>query len=103
MSTNAPSINIPTASNGTKKFGQNQEDYNKYVVIDSKGVLITEGQVVLGFDLLKDNAESGIKTFLEALFATVGFKTELRTGRQEKQVKAVSPAEIMKMIQEGKL
>ena len=103
MSTPTQSVNIPTASNGTKKFGQNTEDYNKYVVVDTKGVLIAEGQVVLGFDLLKDKAEEGIKTFLEALFETVGFKTELRTGRQEKTVKAVSPQEIMKMIQEGKL
>ena len=96
-------INIPTAGQTTKKFGQNTDDYNKYVVIDTKGVLVDNGQVVIGFDLLKDDAEEGIKTFVADLFSAVGMTLEERTGRKEKTVKQVSPAEIMKLISEGKL
>ena len=96
-------LTIPVAGTTAKKFGQNTEDYNKYVVIDTKGVLLESGQVVLGFDLLKDGAEAGLRDFLKSLFDTVGFNLELRTGRQEKVVKTVDPKDIMKMIAEGKL
>ena len=99
---NIPTINIPTSASA-KKFGQNSEDYNKYVVIDTKGVLVDAGQVVIGFDLLKDDAEEGIKGFIGELFTAVGMTVEERTGRQEKTVKKVSPAEIMKLISAGKL
>lgn len=94
------SMNIPTAKTQTERKGANKADYEKFVVVDTYGHLVEEGQVAYSIDLIKDDNMKERAEFLESLFGAVEMEFKVRTT-QERKVKSVNAIDLMKSISKG--
>ncbi len=94
---NTPKVQVPTS--GTN--GQNANDYEKYVIVDTNGVLVGEGQVAYSLDLIKDQTQVARADFLEQLFTAVGMEFKIRTARQDKVAKTVDVNSILAQVAKG--
>ncbi len=94
---NSPKVQVPTS--GTN--GQNSADYEKYVVVDTNGVLVGEGQVAYSLDLIKDGTQEARADFLTQLFGAVGMEFKVRTPRADKVAKKVSVNDILAQVAKG--
>ncbi len=93
---NTPTIQVPTTNGSTN--GSNATDYEKYVVVDTNGALVGEGQVAYSIDLIKDDTQANRADFLVQLFNAVGMEFKERTPRQDKIAKKVSVANLLKNL-----
>lgn len=94
---NIPSVQTPTA----ERIGANKADYEKFVVVDTKGHLGSKGDVVYSLDLVKDTNLQVRADFLEGLFQAVEMEFKVREARQDKVVKAVSATDLLAKLSKG--
>ena len=100
MSTAIPTIET-TATGTAQRVGQNANDYKKYVVIDTNGVVVDAGQVFHGIDILKDENLEAKEEFFKQLFNAVGMEFKERSP-QVKEVKKVNVSELLGKFAKGK-
>jgi hypothetical protein len=89
-------IVIPSITTPTAPTGKNASDYEKFVVVDTKGSLVEAGKVAYSLDLVKDANMQAKANFLAELFALVGMEFKVREARTQDTAKAVSPADLIK-------
>lgn len=94
---NIPSVTTPTQ---TEKKGANKADYEKFVVVDTNGVLVDKGQVAYAMDLIKDENIQNRANFLEELFGAVGMDFKVRET-QAREVKSASASDLLKKFAKG--
>ena len=95
-----PNVQLPTTETA-EKIGTNKNDYKKFVIIDSQGSLVEEGQVLQGFDIIKDDNLEAKEQFFTEMFAMFGMEFKERTANVKVVAKGVSPAELLAKFNKG--
>lgn len=98
-----PTVQLPTdnTTNANIKLGQNKDDYKKFVIVDTAGSLVEKGQVLQGFDIIKDENLEAKEQFFKEMFAMFGFEFKERESVQKVVAKGVSPAELLAKFNKG--